>query len=86
MDWQEHITFCYASNKQWGISSYGYVTFPISFTTFRMIMLTHQGATFMIAKFNEYNDNNGFTLSVRDMNGEIDAEKGYDSQWVAIGK
>ena len=51
-----------------------------------MIMLTHQGATFMIAKFNEYNDNNGFTLSVRNMNGEIDAEKGYDSQWVAIGK
>lgn len=40
----------------------------------------------MIAKFNEYNDNNGFTLSVRDMNGKIDAEKGYDSQWVAIGK
>ena len=75
-----------AGTEQWGVSSYGYVAFPISFTTFRMIMLTHQGAAFMIVKSNEYDDNKGFTLSVRDMDGGIDIHTGYDSQWVAIGK
>jgi hypothetical protein len=71
---------------QWGGSSYGYVAFPISFTTFRKIMLTHQGAAFMIVKFNESYNNDGFTLSVRDMDGGIDIQTGYDSQWFAIGK
>lgn len=40
----------------------------------------------MIVKPNEYDDNKGFTLSVRDMDGGIDLSTGYDSQWVAIGK
>ena len=71
---------------QWGASSYGYVAFPISFTTFRKIMLTHQGSSFMIPKFYEYYGNEGFTLSVRDMDGGIDLHTEYDSQWVAIGK
>lgn len=49
-------------------------------------MLTHQGNAFMIPKVKESIDDSGFTLSVRDMNGEIDVETGYDSQWIAIGK
>lgn len=40
----------------------------------------------MITKFKESTDNDGFTLSVRDMDGKIDVEPGYDSQWIAIGK
>lgn len=75
-----------AGTEQWGVSSHGYVAFPISFTTFRRIMLTHQGDAFMIVKFKESVNNDGFTLSVRDIDGGIDIQPGYDSQWVAIGK
>lgn len=71
---------------QWGSSNYGYVKFPIAFTAFRRVLLTHQGSAFMITKFTESNDNNGFTLSVRDMNGGVDVATGYDAQYLAIGK
>ena len=64
---------------------YGYVKFPIAFTTFRKIILTHQGSVFMVAKFAEKSDNNGFTLSVRDLAGGTDANKDYDAQYIAIG-
>ena len=40
----------------------------------------------MIVKFKESVNNDGFTLSVRDIDGGIDIQPGYDSQWVAIGK
>ena len=40
----------------------------------------------MIAKFTESMDNNGFTLSVTDLNGGVDVVKGYDAQYLAIGK
>ena len=72
--------------EQWGSSSYGYVKFPIAFTAFRRVLLTHQGSNFMIAKITEYSDNNGFTLSVTDLNGGVDVVKSYDAQYLAIGK
>ena len=71
---------------QWGSSNYGYVTFPIAFTAFRRVLLTHQGSSFMIAKVTEYGDNNGFTLSVTDLNGGVDVAESYDAQYLAIGK
>ena len=71
---------------QWGCSNYGYVKFPIAFTAFRRILLTHQGSAFMIAKFTESIDNDGFTLSVTDLNGGVNVAKGYDAQYLAIGK
>lgn len=40
----------------------------------------------MIAKITEYSDNNGFTLSVTDLNGGVDVAKSYDAQYLAIGK
>ena len=71
---------------QWGYSSYGYVKFPIAFTAFRRVLLTHQGSAFMIARFTEYADNNGFTLSVTDLNGDANVAENYDAQYLAIGK
>ena len=71
---------------QWGYSRYGYVKFPIAFTAFRRVLLTHQGSAFMIAKFTEYIDNNGFTLSVADLNGGVNVAESYDAQYLAIGK
>lgn len=73
-------------SKQWGHSVYGYVKFPIAFTAFRRVLLTHQGSAFMIAKFTEFIDNNGFTLSVADLNGGVNVEGSYDAQYLAIGK
>ena len=73
-------------NRQWGSSYYGYVKFPIAFTAFRRILLTHQGSDFMITKFKEATDNNGFTLSVRDMGGDVNVTQNYDAQYLAIGK
>lgn len=72
--------------EQWGCSSYGYVKFPIAFTAFRRVLLTHQGSAFMIAKFTEYADNNGFTLSVTGLNGDVNVAENYDAQYLAIGK
>lgn len=71
---------------EWGYSIHGYAKFPIAFTAFRRVFLTHQGSTFMIAKYAEYYDNNGFTLSVADLNGGVDLSEGYDAQYLAIGK
>ena len=75
-----------AGIRQWGSSRYGYVKFPIAFTAFRRVLLTHQGSTFMIVKFAEYTNNNGFTLSVADLNGGVNAAESYDAQYLAIGK
>lgn len=40
----------------------------------------------MIAKLTEYIDNNGFTLSVADLNGGVNVTESYDAQYLAIGK
>ena len=71
---------------QWGVSIYGYVKFPIAFTAFHRVLLTHQGSNFMVAKYAEYYDNNGFTLSVADLSGGVNVSEGYDAQYLAIGK
>lgn len=71
---------------QWGSSSYGYIKFPIAFTAFRRVLLTHQGSTFMIAKVTEFVDNDGFTLSVTDLNGGVNVSQDYDAQYLVIGK
>ena len=75
-----------SEHEQWGSSDYGYVKFPIAFTAFRRVLLTHQGSAFMIAKFTESINNNGFTLSVADLNGGVNVAQGYDAQYLAIGK
>ena len=40
----------------------------------------------MLAKFTESIDNDGFTLSVADLNGGVNVAQGYDAQYLAIGK
>lgn len=75
---------------QWGYSLYGYVVFPIQFTSFRKIAIFHAGNNFMIAKALEDNSLNGFTLSVKNLSGpdinEVDQEGFYDAHYIAIGK
>ena len=65
---------------QWGVNVHGWITFPITYTKFRSIVLTHQGNNFMSVKFREANSLNGFTLDVDD-NSSIN----NDAQWMAIG-
>ena len=74
------------SNRQWGKNSYGWITVPVSFTSTRCIVSTHQGSVFMLSKTNENNSLNGVTLSVYSpSNGKIDADNTFDAQWIAIG-
>lgn len=40
----------------------------------------------MLAKFTESIDNDGFTLSVTDLNAGVNVTKNYDAQYLAIGK
>lgn len=71
---------------QWGKNSYGWITFPVSFTSTRCIVSTHQGSVFMLSKTNENNSLNGVTLSVYSpSNGKIDADNTFDAQWIATG-
>lgn len=72
---------------QWGYSLYGYVAFPIQFTSFRRITLSHAGWTFMMAKASDDSALSGFTLSVKDMeHGTVDADNNHDASYIAIGK
>lgn len=75
---------------QWGYSLYGYVVFPIQFTSFRKIAIFHTGNNFMIAKALEDNSLNGFTISIKDLtepsNNAVDADRFYDADYIAIGK
>ena len=77
-------------SRQWGYSLYGYVAFPIQFTSFRQIALLHAGQNFMIAKAVEENSLDGFTLSVKDLTNpntnNVDADSFYDAHYIAIGK
>ena len=66
---------------QWGKNMYGFVPFPISFTSFRILVMTHQGSVFMQAKPREINSLSGFTLDVDD-----NSNKACDAQWVSIGR
>lgn len=66
---------------QWGKNVYGFVPFPILFTSFRILVMTHQGSTFMQAKPRENNSLSGFTLDVGDNSNES-----CDAQWISIGR
>lgn len=72
---------------QWGYSPYGYVAFPIRFTSFKQIIPVHAGTFFMIAKALEDNSLAGFTLSVKNLSdGGVDQGSFYDAHYIAIGK
>lgn len=66
---------------QWGSSEHGWVTFPISFNSFRKIITNHQGTAYFDSRAVEYDSLTGFTLSVHDNSGT-----GQDAQWIAFGK
>lgn len=66
---------------QWGSNIHGFVPFPISFTSFQVLVMTHQGASFMQAKPREANSLTGFTLDVGD-NSNVSC----DAQWISIGR
>lgn len=66
---------------QWGSNEHGWVTFPISFNSFRKIITNHQGTAYFDSRAVEYNSLTGFTLSVHDNSGT-----GQDAQWIAFGK
>lgn len=66
---------------QWGSNEHGWVTFPITFNSFRKIITNHQGTAYFDSRAVEYNSLTGFTLSVHDNSGT-----GQDAQWIAFGK
>lgn len=66
---------------QWGSNEHGWVTFPISFNSFRKIITNHQGTAYFDSRAVEYDSLTGFTLSVHDNSGT-----GQDAQWIAFGK
>ena len=69
------------SYRQWGKSLHGWVTFPVSYTSYRTIVTCHAGREYMNAKVKEESALAGFTLDVAD-NSDIYK----DSQWLAVGK
>ena len=74
-------------SRQWGYSSYGYVVFPILFTSFFHVVLTHAGESFMVAKLVNTKTLDGFTLSVKELSSsKIDDNKDFDAHYIAIGK
>lgn len=85
-----YVKFANGLIIQWGYSRYGYVAFPIQFTSFRQIALLHAGQNFMIAKAVEDNSLDGFTLSVKNLTNpntnNVDVDSFYDAHYIAIGK
>ena len=72
---------------QWGYSRYGHVAFPITFTSFSQLVLSHAGGKFAIAKSSMGSQLDGFTLSVKDLaSSNVDADSTYDAHYIAIGK
>ena len=65
---------------QWGTSVHGWVSFPIMFNSYRVIITNHQGTAFYDSKPQESGTLGGFTLDVGD-NSEIS----MDAYWIAIG-
>lgn len=66
--------------RQWGANIYGWVAFPVTFTTYRRIITNHQGVQFMNSRVEEYDSLTGFTLNV-----ENNTSTNNDAQWIAIG-
>ena len=67
--------------RQWGRNYYGVVAFPISFTKFSRVVLSHPGMNFYMAKCRENSPLNSFTLDV----GDNSLNNGMDAIWIAIG-
>ena len=66
--------------EQWGKSLHGWVAFPVSYTSSRVVLLSHAGSQFMTAKAIEDNSLTGFTLDVADNSSEFN-----DAQWLVVG-
>ena len=66
---------------QWGKSLHGWVTFPVSYTSAKIIVTSHAGNEYMNTKVQEDSSLAGFTLDVAD-NSNIY----QDAQWLAVGK
>nr|DAZ68621.1 MAG TPA: putative tail fiber protein [Caudoviricetes sp.] len=65
---------------QWGNNSHGWVSFPIMFTSYRLIITNHQGTAFYDSKPRENDTLGGFTLDVGSNNDVT-----MDAYWIAIG-
>ena len=68
------------ANRQWGDSTHGWVSFPIMFTSYRLIITNHQGNAFYDSKPRESDTLGGFTLDVGSNN-----DVSMDAYWIAIG-
>ena len=65
---------------QWGNSSHGWASFPIMFTSYRLIITNHQGTAFYDSKPRESDTLGGFTLDVGN-----NSDVSMDAYWIAIG-
>lgn len=65
---------------QWGNSTHGWVSFPIMFTSYRVIITNHQGTAFYESKPRENDTLGGFTLDVGS-----NSDDSMDAYWIAIG-
>ena len=68
-------------SKQWGKSVHGWVTFPVSYTSYRIVIPSHAGRDYMNTKAKEDYSLTGFTLDVADNSNTY-----QDAQWLAVGK
>lgn len=63
------------------------VSLPIAFQRWGRVILSHNGANFMLPKSDRDIVTNGFTLSVKNIDtGKIDIDNFADANWLAIGK
>lgn len=61
--------------------------FPIPFTSFYQLALSHVGGKFAQVKASSLTALDGFTLSVKDLaSSNVDADSSYDAHYIAIGK
>ncbi|WP_298459742.1 hypothetical protein [uncultured Megasphaera sp.] len=65
---------------QWGTSIHGWVSFPVMFNSYRVIITNHQGTASYGSKPRESDTLGGFTLDVSN-NSDIS----MDAYWIAIG-
>lgn len=66
--------------RQWGTSLHGWVSFPVMFNSYRVIISNHQGTAFYNTKPRESDTLGGFTLDVGSNN-----DISMDAYWIAIG-
>lgn len=70
-----------SEDKQWGKALHGWVSFPVPYTSDRIVVLSHSGNEYMTTKAKEDNSLTGFTLDVDDNSNAF-----QDAQWLAVGK